>query len=189
MSVANQRSRRSIAALATAGIAIVAVLGGTSYAATRPSHPAATSHDSKSLSKADVKQIVKSYVTKHVAQPIEIEGVTDSSSGGGPIKTIGPWTINLSCDANGVGVSVTGPGTVSGTNTLGQVNGPAGSSFETFGGGGGNSAGPGLQASQTLVLADGTHGYTLTYMANADKSTPVDCVVLGYAVRLQQPTS
>jgi hypothetical protein len=185
--MANQRSRRSIAALATAGIAIVAVLGGTSYAATRPSHPAATSHHPKSLSKADVRKIVKSYVTKHVAQPIEFGAITTSSSGGGPIKTIGPWTINLNCDATGAAITVTGPGVAGGANTLGPTNGSAGSSFETFGGvGGKNGAGGGFQASQTLILSTESHSYTVTYVANADTSSPVDCDVIGYAIPLQQ---
>jgi hypothetical protein len=184
----DQLRHHSAIALSAATVAIVAVLGGTSYAASRPSHHATVAAPgSHSLSKGAVKKIVKAYVATHVVQPIEFASSTDSSSGGGPVKTIGPWTINLSCDSNGVGINVTGPGVVAGANTLGVVNGPAGSSFETLGGGGGtNTAGPGFQASQTLVLLSGSDGYTVTYMANADKSTPLDCAVLGYALPLPQ---
>lgn len=174
---------RTTAALGAAALAGVAVLGGTSYATSRPSHHrAATSHDA--LTTSDVKKLIKSYVNKH-AQPIEFAAGIDATDGGGTIKTIGPWAISFHCDANGVSVGVSGPGAVAGTNTLGTVNGPAGASFETFGApGGSNGASPGAQASQTLVLLNGNKGYTVTYMANADKSTPVNCDLLGYATPL-----
>lgn len=183
-----QGKPRTSAALGAAAIAIVAVLGGTSYAATRPSHhPAAASHHA--LTKGKVKHLIKSYVASHVAQPIEFLASTDSSSGGGTVRTIGPWSIKLNCDANGVSVGVDGPGVAGGANTLGAVNGPAGSSFETFGGlGGTNGAGKGFQASQTLILTDGSNGYTVTYVANADSSSPVQCDLLGYAIPLSTDT-
>ena len=54
-----QGKRRISAALGATAIAVVAVLGGTSYAASRPSHPSASSHHA--LSKSEVKKLVKSY--------------------------------------------------------------------------------------------------------------------------------
>ena len=181
-----QGKHRTSAVLGAVVVLAVAVLSGTSYAASRPSHhPAVASHHA--LSKSQIKSLIASYVTDHVPQPVEFAATTDSSTGGGPVKTIGPWTIKLNCNAGNVTVEVDGPGIAAGANTLGAVNGTAGASFETFGGAGGsNGAGSGFQTSQTLVLLNGSDGYTVTYMANIDKSTPANCDLLGYAIPLTQ---
>jgi hypothetical protein len=178
--------RRTLVAIATAAVAVVAVLGGTSYAASRPSHSARVPHASQPLSKHDVKSLIKSYVTKHAAaKPTHFAVSTNATDGAGPIAQIGPWTINMTCDSTGVGVRVSGPGVVFGANSLGAVNGGAGSTFETSGTvGGTNGIGLGAQGSQTLVLVNDNDAYTVTYLANADKSTPVNCDLLGYALPL-----
>jgi hypothetical protein len=175
---------RKLVAIATAAVAVVAVLGGTSYAASRPSHSARAPHASQPLSKHDVKSLIKTYVTKHAStKPTTFAVSTNSTAGGGPAGTFGPWTLNMTCTAKGVSVSVTGPGITAGTNTLGATNGGAGSSFETFGTtGGSNGIGQGAQGSQTLMLIDTNIAYTVTYIANADNSSPTNCDLLGYAL-------
>ena len=78
-----------------------------------------------------------------------------------------------------------GPGQITGTNSLGTINGGAGSTYETDGGLGGTFAiGATAQGSASEVVRDSSSGWAITYFANATGSAPVSCSVIGYAVPL-----
>jgi hypothetical protein len=181
--------RRRTAALASTAIVFVAILGGTSYAATRPSHRAAavSAHHPKPLTKRQAKKLIKSYVTKHAA-PHAVPFATEfdsNSTGARALTSFGPWHPSVTCTTTAVNVAIVGPGVTFGTNTLAPTDGGAGSSFETNGGvGGAFSIGTGHQGSQTMIVESGGAAYSVTYFANAVASSPVECTVIGYATKL-----
>jgi hypothetical protein len=183
-------NRRRTAALASAAIVFVAILGGTSYAATRPSShhvSAVATHHSKPLTKRQIERLIKSYVTKHAA-PHAIPFATQLDSdltGARALTRFGAWHPSVTCTATAVSVAIVGPGETFGTNTLAPTDGGAGSSFETNGGvGGAFSIGTGNQGSQTMIVESGAGAYSVTYFANAVAGSPVECTVIGYATKL-----
>jgi hypothetical protein len=181
--------RRRTAALAAAAIVSVAILGGTSYAATRPSHhaSAAAAHHAKPLTKRQAKKLIKSYVTKHAAPHAIPFGtaLSSDSTGAHALKGFGAWHASVTCTTTAVTVAIVGPGVTFGTNTLAPTDGGAGSSFETNGGVGGSfGIGTGNQGSQTMIVESSEGAYSVTYFANAVAGSPVDCNVIGYATKL-----
>ena len=181
--------RRRTAALAAAAIVFVAILGGTSYAATRPSHHASASaaHHAKPLTKRQAKKLIKSYVTKHAAPHAIPFGTTlsSNSTGAQALKKFGPWHPSVTCTATAVSLTIVGPGITFGTNTLAPTNGGAGSSYETNGGVGGTfTIGSGNQGSQTMIVESAEGAYSVTYFANAVAGSTVECNVIGYATKL-----
>jgi hypothetical protein len=184
--MASKRSRFRNLALGIASIALIAMVGGTAFATGHSSRTGA----SAGVSKSEVQKIVKSYIEKHKAAirgpvPQQILFGTDSDTPGvQTIGHIGSWVMQARCDSTGVSVDFEGTGTAFGTNTLGATNGGAGSSFQTFGGSISFGVGTGVQGSQTVELVESHSVYTVTYFENAVSSSPVDCDVAGYALKL-----
>jgi hypothetical protein len=176
-------------AVVVAVVGVLAIVGGTAFAGGH-STPAKKSHG---VSKAQVKKIVKAYVHSHKAalqgfEPTPIEKALSSSTSTGmkTIAHIGTWSMQAQCLSSGVGVQFVGSGITFGTNSLGAVNGAAGSTFETARTGNSFGVGTGAQGSQTIDLV-GNNGsdYMVTFFENADMNSPVNCDIAGYSLELK----
>jgi hypothetical protein len=176
-------------AVVVAIVGVLAIVGGTAFAGGH-SAPAKKSHG---VSKAQVKKIVKAYIHSHRSalqgfepKPIENALSSSTSTGMATIAHIGPWSMQAQCLSSGVGVQFVGTGFTFGTNSLGVVNGGAGSTFQTARTGNSFGVGTGSQGSQTIDLV-GNNGsdYMVTFFENADSNSPVNCDVAGYSLEVK----
>ncbi len=202
--------KRPSPALAVAGIALFASLGGTGYAASQLRSPAATAsstHSAPPLTSKKVNKLIAAYIAHHhigARGPQGLQGATGGAGAPGSrgpqgpgaqriedrqagvvngerFATVGPWALTMNCGPAGIEMEITGPGSISYTESFGGFNKTAATASNNGGANGFTSAiGNGNQQGLFAFLTSGSTMEELNLEITASEGD--NCAVVGDAI-------